>query len=166
MTSVWKRARVLAVALLAAFTLALPLNGTVNASAGAPAHLIVISLKRQTLWAFDHGHQWLSTYVTTGRHELPTPPGRYHIFQKRSPFKFVSPWPRWSPWYYNPAWTSYAMQFIHGGYFIHDAPWRHAYGPGTAYWGGSHGCVNVPLSPMRRLYKWAHIGDEVDVITS
>ncbi|MGH7904237.1 MAG: DUF5719 family protein [Candidatus Dormibacteraceae bacterium] len=126
-------------------------------------HRIVISLSRQHLWAYDHGRLLLQTDVTTGRPVLPTPAGDYHIFDKESPYQFISPWPVWSPFYYNPAWVNYAMQFIPGGYYLHDAPWRTWYGPGSNFGDGTHGCVNIPLAPMTRLFLWARIGDEVVV---
>lgn len=94
------------------------------------------------------------------------------IFAKYSPFEFVSPWPPGSPLWYAPSWVSYAMEFISGGYFIHDAPWRSVFGPasqqggqpGTNY-GGAHGCVNVPSATAQFLWNWARIGTEVDVVS-
>ena len=131
--------------------------------AAGDGHLIVVSLLRQHLWAYDHGRLILQTDVTTGRPALPTPAGHYHIFNKQSPFEFISPWPPGSPYYYNPAWVSYAMEFIPGGYYLHDAPWRTWFGPGSNVGDGTHGCVNIPLAPMTTLYHWARIGDQVTV---
>lgn len=131
-----------------------------NAGAGK---LIVISLSRQVLTAFADGTPVLTTYVTTGRPALPTPPGVYQIMGKYSPFLFVSPWPYGSPYWYPASWTSYAMLFRSGGYYIHDAPWRTWYGPGSNYGAGTHGCVNVPYSPMSVLWRWTPIGTTVVV---
>ena len=72
----------------------------------------------------ENGRLVMETDVTTGRPELPTPPGDYHIFYKQSPYEMISPWPPWSPYYYNPAWVQYVLEFLQGGYFLHDAPWR------------------------------------------
>ena len=127
------------------------------------ARKIVISLAQQHLWAYDAGQLRLETDVTTGRPELPTPPGDYFIFYKSSPYHMVSPWPYWSPYYYNPVDLQYAMEFLQGGYFLHDAYWRSWYGPGSDIYDGTHGCVNIPLSAMAWLYGWAQIGDEVVV---
>jgi lipoprotein-anchoring transpeptidase ErfK/SrfK len=55
------------------------------------------------------------------------------------------------------------MEFIGGGYFIHDAPWRSWYGPGANLYNGTHGCVNVPYGPMATLWSWAPIGTTVVV---
>ena len=134
-----------------------------SASAAYHTHKIVVSIRQQHLWAYDNGQLIISAPVATGRPALPTPPGVYHILYKRSPFQFISPWPWWSPYYYNPAWVHYAMLFRWDGYFLHDAPWRWDYGPGSNYRDGTHGCVNIPLRPMRQLYYWARIGDEVVV---
>ena len=131
-----------------------------NAGAGK---LIVISLSRQVLTAYQDGGVVLTTYVATGRPALPTPPGVYHIFAKYSPYEMISPWPRSSPYWYPNSWTNWAMEFAGGGYFIHDAPWRSWYGPGSNIYNGTHGCVNVPYSPMSFLWGWTPMGTTVVV---
>ena len=131
-----------------------------NAGAGK---LIVISLSRQVLTAYQDGTVVLTTYVATGRPALPTPPGVYHIFAKYSPYQMISPWPYGSPYWYPNSWTNWAMEFAGGGYFIHDAPWRSWYGPGSNIYNGTHGCVNVPYSPMSFLWNWTPRGTTVVV---
>jgi lipoprotein-anchoring transpeptidase ErfK/SrfK len=131
-----------------------------NAGAGK---LIVVSLSRQVLTAYQDGTSVLTTYVATGRPQLPTPPGVYHIFARYAPYKMISPWPTSSPYWYPPSWTNWAMEFAGGGYFIHDAPWRSWYGPGSNIYNGTHGCVNVPYSPMSFLWGWAPMGTTVVV---
>jgi lipoprotein-anchoring transpeptidase ErfK/SrfK len=125
--------------------------------------VIVISLSRQVLTAFQDGNAILTTFIATGRPQLPTPPGVYHIFRRYSPYLMVSPWGYGSPFWYPPSWTNFAMEFIGGGYFIHDAPWRSWYGPGANLYNGTHGCVNVPYGPMATLWSWAPIGTTVVV---
>ncbi|HLJ69420.1 MAG TPA: L,D-transpeptidase family protein, partial [Chloroflexota bacterium] len=133
---------------------------------------IVISLSQQTIVAYEGIHEVWHSLATTGNVALtPTPAGHYAIFARYSPFQFVSPWPPGHPFWYASAWSSYAMEFIAGGYFIHDAPWRSVFGPpsqsggspGTNY-GGTHGCVNVPVDTARFLWSWAPLGTTVDVI--
>ena len=126
--------------------------------------VIVISLSRQVLTAYQDGNAILTTFVATGRPQLPTPPGVYHIFARYSPYKMISPWPYGSPYWYPDSWTNWAMEFAGGGYFIHDAPWRSWYGPGANLYNGTHGCVNVPYSPMATLWNWAPIGTTVVVL--
>src|SRR5207245_7874713 len=41
--------------------------------------VMVVSLSRQVLTAYQDGSVVLTTYVATGRPALPTPPGVYHI---------------------------------------------------------------------------------------
>jgi lipoprotein-anchoring transpeptidase ErfK/SrfK len=61
------------------------------------------------------------------------------------------------------------MLFQANGYYIHDAPWRSFYGPGSnvvygapgTNTGGSHGCVNTPYAAMAWLWNWTPIGTPV-----
>lgn len=132
---------------------------------------IVVVLSQETLYAYDGNRLALKTYVTTGNPALPTPTGSYHIMAKYHPFEMISPWPPGSPYYYAPSWMQYAMLFRDGGYFLHDAPWRSAFGPGTngpgqpgTNYGGTHGCVNVPPAAMSFLWSWAPVGTPVLVV--
>jgi hypothetical protein len=132
---------------------------------------IIVSLGQQTLYAYDGTKLELRTYVTTGNPSLPTPVGSFTILAKYSPFEFISPWPPGSPYWYPPSWTSYAMLFQSEGYFLHDAPWRSAFGPGTngpgqpgSNYGGTHGCVNIPPGPMLFLWNFSPIGTPVDIV--
>jgi lipoprotein-anchoring transpeptidase ErfK/SrfK len=124
---------------------------------------ILVSISQQHMWGYEHGRVVVDTVVVTGRPELPTPTGIYHVFAKYSPYKFVSPWPRASPYYYDPLLSNYAMEYESGGYFIHDAPWRTDWAAGANERDGSHGCVNTPTLPMSDLYRWARLGDVVVV---
>jgi lipoprotein-anchoring transpeptidase ErfK/SrfK len=132
---------------------------------------IVVSLSQQRLWAYDGTHIFLTSLVTTGNQALPTPVGTFHILIKFHPFTFHSPWPKSSPYYYAPSKVEYAMMFQSGGYYIHDAPWRSVFGPGSnaqlgtpgTNYTGTHGCVNVPPNVAQALYGWASDGTVVIV---
>ena len=129
--------------------------------------VIVVSVQKQELMALENGSVKLDTVVATGRTSLPTPPGVYHIFYKSSPYHMHSPWPPGNQYWYPDVDMKYAMEFIEGGYFIHDAPWRSHWGPGANNEGtGTHGCVNVPRSSgqMDFLYGWADMGTTVVVL--
>jgi lipoprotein-anchoring transpeptidase ErfK/SrfK len=135
--------------------------------------VIVVSLSKQTLNAYQNGQVVFSTAVLTGQPALPTPLGTYHIFSKRSPTTFHSPFPRKSRFWYPPTHINYALEFRAGGYYLHDSWWHTVYGAGTnaehydpAYgWQeGSHGCVSMPLNAAAWLYKWAPIGTTVKII--
>jgi lipoprotein-anchoring transpeptidase ErfK/SrfK len=129
----------------------------------ADGKLIVVSLASQSLTFYQDGKIIATTVVATGRPALPTLTGTFHIKAKYSPYQFISPWPKSSPYWYASAWTNYAMLYDDGGYFIHDAPWRTVYGPGANLTNGTHGCVNVPYTTMAFLYKWASVGTTVQV---
>ena len=133
--------------------------------------VIIVSLSRQELYAYDGTHLFLSTLVTTGNPSLPTPLGTYHILARYSPFEFISPWPVGSPYYYAPSWVHWAMLFQSQGYFLHDAPWRSVFGPGSngpgqpgTNYGGTHGCVNIPPGPMEQLWNWTPMGTTVEIV--
>jgi len=130
---------------------------------GAQGKVIVVSLATQSLTAYENDKVVAATVVATGRPALPTLTGTFHIKAKYTPYQFISPWPKSSPYWYASAWVKYAMLYEDGGYFIHDAPWRTVYGPGADLTNGTHGCVNVPLSTMSFLYKWASVGTTVVV---
>jgi lipoprotein-anchoring transpeptidase ErfK/SrfK len=56
------------------------------------------------------------------------------------------------------------MEFLGGGFFIHDAPWEPAsdFGPGSENGvDASHGCVHMPTPTMAWLYGWSPIGTTV-----
>jgi len=130
--------------------------------------VITLNLTLQEAVFYQDGCAVRGTPITTGRALLRTPTGRFHIFYKTSPFRFVSPWPPSSPFYYYPSWTSWVMEFASGGYFIHDAPWEPAgeYGPGSENSSGaSHGCVHIQTPTMQWVYQWTPIGTPV-IITN
>jgi hypothetical protein len=133
---------------------------------------IVVDLSEQRLTAYDGNKVFLTTLVTTGNPKLPTPTGTFHVMAKFHPYKFISPWPKSSPYYYAPSKVQYAMLFKSGGYFLHDAPWRGVFGPGSntvigtpgQNYTGTHGCVNLPSAAEQQLYNWADIGTVVQVV--
>lgn len=147
------------------------------AGAGLATHfsrLVVVSLARQQLEAYQSGRLILVTAITTGQPALATPTGLTTVMAKRSPFTFISPWPPGSPFWYAPSPVHEAILFRSGGYYLHDAPWRPYYGFGTSVmhrdpdgiWRtGSHGCVNLPLWAEQQLYAWITLGTPVQVVS-
>ena len=129
---------------------------------------ILISLTLQEMVAYQDGCAVRAAPVTTGRPALPTPPGSYSVFYKKTPFTMVSPWPKSSPYWYPTTPVSWVMEFRSGGYFLHDADWEapSAYGPGSQDnpYAASHGCIHIPTPTMRWLYDWTPVGTPVDVI--
>jgi lipoprotein-anchoring transpeptidase ErfK/SrfK len=134
--------------------------------------MIVVNLTQQRLYAFQNGREVFTTLILSGAPDLPTPPGTYHVFAKLSPTTFYSPWPKGSPHYYPPTHINFALEFLAGGYFLHDSWWHSVYGPGTNGWHkdpvygwqeGSHGCVSMPYNAASWLYQWAPIGTTVQI---
>jgi L,D-transpeptidase catalytic domain len=149
-----------------------PLERSVNAALTAVGcghavpngKVIDIDVTTQSAIFFDDGCIAGSALVTTGRPGLRTPTGTFHIYAKYSPITLISPWPQSSPYYYSPERAQYAMEFLRGGFFIHDAPWEPstAFGPGSQNGvDASHGCVHIPMPTMAWLYAWSPIGTTV-----
>lgn len=182
----WKRCRIRLFTLLLAIFLLTPFllrgnDSSLTAQAKAFSHrsmvqatnkVVVISLSHQWLYAYANGSKVFNTSVMTGRPELGTPTGTYHIFAKRSPTTFYSPFPRGSSEWYPPTHITYALEWKEGGFFLHDSWWHSVYGPGTNRWhydpidgwqSGSHGCISMPLSAAAWLYAWAPIGTVVQI---
>lgn len=148
------------------------------APAGGVPHLhgqvILVSLSQQWLWAYQDGTLVFANPVTTGQPSLPTPLGEYHVQTKIADTTFYSPWGPWSPYYYAPEHVNFALLFRAKGYFLHDASWRQAFGPGTnsphsdpggAQETGSHGCVNMTTAAAEWLYRWAEVGATVLIVS-
>lgn len=149
-----------------------PLERSVNAALTAVGcghavpngKVIEIDVTTQSAIFFEDGCIAGSALVTTGRPGLRTPTGTFHIYAKYSPITLISPWPQSSPYYYSPEKAQYAMEFLRGGFFIHDAPWEPstAFGPGSQNGvDASHGCVHIPTPTMAWLYAWSPIGTTV-----
>ena len=56
--------------------------------------------------------------------------------------------------------VNYWMPF-YGGYGLHDATWRSSFGGDIYKYGGSHGCVNLPLSKAKKIYNNSYAGMRV-----
>ncbi len=134
--------------------------------------LILVSLSQQWLWAYQDRHLLYDTPITSGMPQLPTPDGTFNVQYHAADITFYSPWQPPSPYYYAPEHVNYALYFLYNGYYIHDAPWRETFGPGTNYphtepdgttATGSHGCVNVPTPAGKWLYYWAADGATVRI---
>jgi lipoprotein-anchoring transpeptidase ErfK/SrfK len=145
-------------------------------TSGAPAgdgRVILVSVSQQWLWAYDRHRLVFASEVTTGMPQLPTPLGIYAVQYKAYDSWFTSPWPYGSPYYYAPMMVQYALLFRAGGFYIHDAPWRYTFGPGSnvphlapdgTAETGSHGCVDVPPDAGEWLFAWASVGTTVTVV--
>ena len=135
--------------------------------------VVLVNIGQQWLWVYQDRTLIYDTPVTTGMPQLATPTGMFTIRWRETNVTFISPWQYPSPYWYPDEHINYAMYFADNGYFIHDAPWRHCFGPGTNVQHtcpdgtsetGSHGCVNVPTPAGAWLYYHAYDGARVDII--
>jgi len=159
---------------VSAWDVALPPGPVPGPAGNGVGRSISLSVSRQHIYAYDGSTMIFDSDITTGHPDLPTPTGFYRVQAKMPNFTFHSPWPVGSPYWYPDSPTSFALLFRQGGYFIHNAPWRPYYGPGTnmahldpdgVVRQGSHGCVNVPYDGAAFLYGWAGVGTPVAIIT-
>lgn len=95
-------------------------------------------------------------YMVPGAPDTPTVTGTYHVYLKYAQqtmrgentdgSKYVTPDVPWVTY-----WT--------GSYAFHGAPWRSSFGWSGP--GGSHGCVNMPVSAAKFIYDWSEMGTTV-----
>ena len=147
-----------------------PPSGVAIPTAG---QFVLVSMSMQWLWAYNNGALFMTTPVTTGMPGFRTNAGTFHIFLKETNVWFYSYYPPGSPGYYTPEFIPYAMEYDTGGFYLHAAPWRGQFGPGTenphcdanGVWEtGSHGCVNMPTAAAGELYAWISIGTTVKIV--
>ncbi|MDC4233533.1 L,D-transpeptidase/peptidoglycan binding protein [Actinomyces sp. B33] len=95
-------------------------------------------------------------YMVPGDPQTPTVTGTYRVYLKYASqtmrgenvdgSKYVTP---------DVPWVTYFT----GSYAFHGAPWRSSFGWSGP--GGSHGCVNMPVSAAKFIYDWADMGTVV-----
>jgi len=109
--------------------------------------LLVVSISRQTVTAYDGGVQFAKSPVSTGTHERPTPLGVFSIVEKQ-----------W--WHRSNMYSDAPMPFMQR--ITWDGVALHA-GELPGY-RASHGCVRLPESFAYRLWYTSGVGARV-VIT-
>lgn len=127
--------------------------------------VLMVSLAEQVMRVYQNGKLVQAFYVTTGRSELPSPPGVWSVLDRKSPATFVAGEPQSSPYWFPPTVIQYAILYHYGGDFVHDAWWRQSFGPGTQFphgdaggntaynFDGSHGCINLSIINATWVYK-------------
>lgn len=120
--------------------------------------LVLVSIRKQRLWACQRHRQVNETAVTTGKvvGGDQTPIGSWRVQGKQRNRYLVGAGYR--------DYVHYWMPF-NGDFGLHDAPWQ-TMPFGSAQWRtqGSHGCVHVPTPTMAWLYRWARVGSTVVTI--
>jgi hypothetical protein len=161
--------------------------------------VIIVSLREQVARFYENGALVGFTYVTTGDPDVPSVPGFWTAINRHSPANpntcgahpntcprdasknpigipagfgdvFTPP----KPGEYNPTPIHYDIAYHEGGFWLHDAYWRHKLGPETnlphydpnAFSSGSHGCINIPYQTtigwnMEQVYNWTPLGTPI-----
>ncbi len=88
--------------------------------------------------------------------------GVFYVQEKASPMKLIG------LDYDNDGFPDYETDVtfwmpFDGGYGLHDATWRGAFGGNIYTYDGSHGCINLPYSAAQQLYNIVNVGDVVVV---
>lgn len=112
---------------------------------------IEVDMTNQMMYYYVDGVLTIETPVVTGNTSLGrgTPTGTNYVYAKqknrvlrgRDYESFVK---YWIP--------------VNGAIGIHDASWRSEYGGELYKTGGSHGCINTPLTEVSTLYEMVEIG--------
>ncbi len=122
---------------------------------------IEVNLTTQHLYAWQDGQVIYDSPITSGATGagFPTVTGLFHIYDKRTNTHLIGY--QYGPEYDYDVFVQYWMAFYQG-FGLHDASWRHGnFGGQDYYYGGSHGCVNLPLATAAFLYGWAPVGTPV-----
>lgn len=97
-------------------------------------------------------------YMVPGAPATPTVVGTFHVYLKYDTQTMRGE---------NADGTKYETEgvpwvtYFSGGYAMHGAPWRSSFG--WSGYGGSHGCVNMPVDAAKFIYDWTDMGDTVVV---
>ncbi|MCL2865132.1 MAG: L,D-transpeptidase [Lachnospiraceae bacterium] len=124
-----------------------------------------VDLSGQHMWLFVNGELAMESPVVTGMaHSSPTNQGVYTVLNMLSPTVLRGPVVdeetgrrEWE------APVSYWMQTTWYGVGFHDATWQPYFGGTRFQYGGSRGCINLPLDAARQLFGMAYNGMPVIV---
>lgn len=129
------------------------------AEADAKAPYVLVDISDQRLYYMKEGKVLYSSSVVTGKNSTPTVIGTFRIYQKSRGTTLRGS---------NGDGTTYASYVrywmpFYGGYGLHDADWRGSFGGSIYRYGGSHGCVNLPIPTARWVWEHTSVGTKVIV---
>ena len=110
---------------------------------------ILVDLSDQQLYAYENGVLADTFAVSTARTPWTTPTGFTQVLAKIHTVRYSWSYSANNPNNYDLGLVPYNLR-IFPHIYIHYAPWHHNFGHPM-----SHGCVNVGLENMKRLYAWA-----------
>lgn len=119
---------------------------------------IEVSLSRQRLWVYQDHNVIFESPLTSGATGagFPTVTGLFSIQAKQTNRNLNG----YAIGYNYNVFVKYWMPF-YGNYGLHDASWRSSFGGPDYYYGGSHGCVNLPETTAAFIFNWSNIGTPV-----
>ncbi len=119
---------------------------------------IEVNLSRQHLWAYDNKQLVYDTPITSGATGagFATIQGLFSIKAKQTNRNLNG----YAIGYNYNVFVNYWMPFS-GNYGMHDASWRTSFGGADYYYGGSHGCVNLPAAAAAWVYNFVNVGTPV-----
>jgi lipoprotein-anchoring transpeptidase ErfK/SrfK len=122
---------------------------------------VEINLSKQHLWVWQDHAVIYDTPITSGATGagFPTATGLFSIYYKATDTHLRGY--AYGPRYNYDVHVNYWMPF-YSGFGMHDASWRNGnFGGPDYYYGGSHGCVNLPDDAAAFIYNWAAVGTPV-----
>lgn len=120
---------------------------------------IEVNLSQQHLWVWQDHVVIYESPITSGATGagLGTITGLFSIYYKTTNTHLVG----YQYGYNYNVPVKYWMPF-YSGFGLHDAVWRNGnFGGQDYYYGGSHGCVNLPDATAEFVYNWSTIGTPV-----
>lgn len=114
---------------------------------------VIVDKSEQQLYLYDDNELLYTTPVTTGKDETPSDTGLFKISYKATNVTLSDNKTYWSPVKY---WMPY-----NGGEGLHDADWRSVFGTESYHYGGSHGCINMPVDITDEIYNNVEAGTKV-----
>ena len=119
---------------------------------------VEINLARQHMWVYDDKQLVYDAPITSGATGagFATVQGLFSIKAKQTNRNLNG----YAIGYNYNVFVQYWMPF-YGNYGLHDASWRSSFGGSDYYYGGSHGCVNLPTDAAAWLYNFVVVGTPV-----
>ena len=114
--------------------------------------VVIVDISDQLLKLYKDNEIYLTSDVVTGKTDTPSDIGLYNIYSKEQSRNLTG-----------PGYSSYVNYWMpyNGGEGLHDATWRYSFGGDIYEWGGSHGCVNLPLDIAEEIYNNVDVGTQV-----
>ncbi len=114
---------------------------------------VEVDIDNQRLTVYKDGEVVTSTDIVTGNlNGFQTITGLYYAYNKET-----------DQWMSGEDYLVFSKYWIgiDGAYGLHDASWRTHFGKDFYVNGGSHGCVNIPVDAMPKIFETVEVGDAI-----